>query len=168
MVNVWTWRDFWTKLFTFMIKHIIIRMRSIMIIFMIARIFAKMSKWGMVNDSIMNIFWHLSTNPVNVISNRFQSGTTTTTSTTRTTRTTTTGTTSTTSTTTWPTTSSTPWPTTTYYDDDEGKKITKELPKTDHMSDQRAAINQNYQFFGWGAKNYNDETGTNKVVVQNS
>ena len=145
----------------------------------------------MVYDSIMKIFPHLSTNPVNVISNRFESGTTTTTSTTRTTRTTTTGTTSTTSTTTWPTisrttwtttstttwpttttpwptTSSTPWPTTTYYDDDEGTKITKELPKTDHMSDQRAAINQNFQFFGWGAKNYNDETGTNKVVVQNS
>ena len=133
----------------------------------------------MVYDSIMKIFPHLSTYQVNVISNRFQSGTTTTTSTTRTTRTTTTGTTSTTSTTTWPTTT-TPWPTpepttiwtttiwttTTYYDDDEGTKITKELPKTDHMSDQRAAINQNYQFFGWGANN--DETGTKKVAVQNS
>ena len=138
----------------------------------------------MVNDSIMKIFPHLSTNPVNVITNRFESGTTTTTSTTRTTRTTTTGTTSTTSTTTWPTTTTpwpTPWPTTTwttttwttttwttttYYDDDEGTKITKELPKTDHMGDQRAAINQNYQFFGWGANN--DETGTRKVAVQNS
>ena len=114
----------------------------------------------------MKIFPHLSTYQVNVISNRFQSGTTTTTSTTRTTRTTTTGTTSTTSTTTWPTTSTTSWTTTTYYDDDEGTKITKELPKTDHVGDQRAAINQNYQFFGWGANN--DETGTKKVAVQNS
>lgn len=134
----------------------------------------------MVNDSIIKLFPQLSTHPVNVISNRFKSGTTTTTSTTRTTRTTHTGTTSTTSTTTWPITSTTSWTTTstttwtttwtttTYYDDDEGTKITKELTKTDHMGDQRAAINQNYQFFGWGAKNNNDETGTKKVAVQSS
>ena len=105
----------------------------------------------MVYDSIMKIFLHLSTNPVNVISNRFKSGTTTTTSTTRTTRTTTTDTTPTASTV---TASTSTWT----------------LPKTDHMSDQRAAINQNYQFFGWGAKNYNylNETGTEEVAVQNS
>ena len=107
--------------------------------------------------------------------------TTTTTSTTRTTRTTTTATTSTTwtpswatfttttSTTTRTTSWTTTWTTTTYYnDDDEGTKITKELPKTDHMNDQRVAINQNFQFFGWRAKNNNhlNETGTKKLVIQ--
>ena len=65
----------------------------------------------------------------------------------------------------WTTTS-----TTFYYNDEEGEgtKITKDLTKTDHMSDQRAAINQNFQFFGWGAKNHNhlNETGTKKLVIQ--
>ena len=57
-----------------------------------------------------------------------------------------------------------------YHNEDDGKKMIKELQKTDHMSDQRAALNQNFQFFGWGAKNYNhlNETGTNKVIIQNS
>ena len=45
--------------------------------------------------------------------------------------------------------------------------MTKE-PDTDYKSDQRAAINQNFQFFGWGAKNYNhlNETGTKKTLLK--